>query len=182
MSTQEEPVKSIVLVGFMGCGKTTIGRALEKRLGYAFVDTDDLIVAKAGMRIPEIFERGGETLFRQLEGAVLQELSAPGAPRRILSTGGGIVTRRRNRSLLREMGFVVWLQAPVDTILERTSRNRERPLLQTGNPRETIEHLLAERQPLYHAAADLEVDTSGLDADEIACGILESARYHFAAK
>lgn len=182
MSAPEEPVKSIVLVGFMGCGKTTIGRALEKRLGYEFVDTDQLIESKSGMKIAGIFEKGGETLFRQLEGAVLQELSAPGAPRRILSTGGGIVTRRRNRALLREMGFVVWLQAPVETILERTSRNRDRPLLRNDDPRGTIERLLEERRPMYRAAADLEVDTSGLDADEIACGILESARYHFAAK
>lgn len=174
--------KNIVLVGLMGCGKSTIGRKLQTMLGYPLVDTDQWIEDKAGMTISEIFARRGESVFRELESAVLNELSAPGTPRRIIATGGGIVGRRANRKLLSQLGYVVWLQAPVDVILQRTGRSRDRPLLQTENPRSKIEKLLAERGPLYHEIADLELETAGLETEEIACGILESARYHFAAK
>ncbi len=174
--------KNIVLIGLMGCGKSTIGRKLQTLLGYPLVDTDQLIEEKAGTSIAEIFARRGEPYFRELESAVLQELSAPGTPRRIIATGGGIIGRKANRKLLSQLGYVVWLQAPVEVILQRTGRNRDRPLLQTENPREKIERLLAERSPLYHEIADLELETAGLETEEIACGILESARYHFAAK
>ena len=181
MNTGEPLPKNIILIGFMGCGKSTIGRKLEHLLGYPLVDTDHLIEEKTGTTIADIFAKRGEEYFRQLEAAMLHELAAPDAPRRIIATGGGIVTRKRNRSLIKKLGYVVWLQAPVDVILERTGRNRERPLLHTENPREKIEALLELRQPLYAAAADIEVETIGLDAEEIACGILESARYHFAS-
>jgi shikimate kinase len=174
--------KNIVLIGLMGCGKSTIGRKLQTLLGYPLVDTDQLIEEKAGMAVAEIFARRGEPYFREVESAVLNELSAPGTPRRIIATGGGIIGRKANRKLLSQLGYVVWLQAPVDVILQRTGRNRDRPLLQTENPREKIERLLAERSPLYHEIADLELETAGLETEEIACGILESARYHFAAK
>lgn len=179
MNAGDSLSKNIVLIGFMGCGKTTIGRLLEKLLGYEFVDTDQLIEKKAGMAIREIFAKHGEQRFRELEAAVLQELSAPGTPRRIIATGGGIVTRKRNRRVLKDLGYVVWLQAPAKVILQRTARNRDRPLLQTENPQETIQKMLDERMPLYEETADLEVETVGLDEKEIACGILESARYHF---
>lgn len=174
--------KNIVLIGLMGCGKTTIGRKLQGMLGYPMVDTDQLIEEKAGMSISEIFAKRGEQSFRELESAVLNELTAPNAPRRIIATGGGIIGRKHNRRLLASLGYVVWLQAPVDVILQRTARNRDRPLLQTENPKEKIEKLLVERSPLYHQIADLELETAGLETEEIACGILESARYHFAAK
>ena len=171
--------KNIVLIGFMGCGKTTIARVLGRMLGMPVVDLDQLIEEKAGLPIPRIFAEKGESWFRLLEAAVLQELSAPGQPR-IISTGGGIITRKRSRALLKQLGYVVWLQAPVEVIVERTSRNRDRPLLETADPRARIEALLGERQPLYQAAADLVIDTQGLDPEETACGIIESARYHFA--
>ncbi|MEM1085481.1 MAG: shikimate kinase [Verrucomicrobiota bacterium] len=172
--------KNIILIGFMGCGKSTIGRKLEGLLGYPMVDTDHLIEEKTGERVADIFASRGENYFRELEAAVLMELAAPDAPRRIISTGGGIITRKRNRSLLKQLGYVVWLQAPVAVILSRTTRNRDRPLLDVEDPRGKIESLLSERTPMYSAAADLEVETDDLDAGEIACGILESARYHFA--
>ncbi|MEP4076195.1 shikimate kinase [Haloferula sp.] len=181
MNSGDPLPKNIVLVGFMGCGKSTIGRKLEHLLGYPLVDTDQLIEQKTGTPVAEIFASRGEDYFRELEAAILHELAAPDAPRRIISTGGGIVTRKRNRALIKQLGYVVWLQAPVDIILERTGRNRDRPLLNTDNPREKVESMLAERKPMYAAAADIEVETVGLDAREIACGILESARYHFAS-
>jgi len=170
----------IVLIGFMGCGKSTIGRRLAGMLGVPFVDTDAEIEAKAGMPIARIFEERGEDWFRRLEAAVLQELAAPGAPTRIIATGGGVVGRRANRRLVASLGYVVWLQVSPELVLERTRRNRDRPLLETADPRARIEALLGEREPLYREVADLELDTADLDADEIACGILESARYHFA--
>ncbi len=181
MPSDEALPKNIVLIGFMGCGKSTIGRKLQQMLGYPLVDTDHLIEEKAGMPVTAIFSRRGEGFFRQLESAVLHELAAPQAPRRIVATGGGIVGRKQNRKLLQQLGFVVWLQAPVDVILERTGRSRDRPLLQTENPREKVETLLAQRTPWYRETAHLAVETQGLDAAEIAAGILESARYHFAA-
>lgn len=174
--------QNIVLIGFMGCGKTTIGRRLAQMLGYPFVDSDQLIEQKAGMPIPRIFETRGEGFFRVLEAAVLHELSAPGAAPKIIATGGGIVTRKGNRRLLKQLGYLVWLKAPPEVIQERTRRNRDRPLLASEeDPRAKIDRLLAERDPLYRALADMELDTSGLDFEEIACGILESARYHFSA-
>ena len=174
--------KNIVLIGLMGCGKSTVGRKLQTMLGYPMIDTDHLIEEKTGMSIPEIFARRGEQAFRDLESAILQELSAPHTPRRIIATGGGIVCRKANRKALSKLGYVVWLQAPVDVILQRTSRNRDRPLLQTADPRAKVEQLLLERSPLYHDIADLELETAGLETEEIACGILESARYHFSAQ
>lgn len=172
--------KNIVLIGLMGSGKSTIGRKLQTLLGYPMIDTDHLIEEKARMTVSEIFAKRGEPAFRELESAILNELSAPGTPRRIIATGGGIIGRKANRRLLSKLGYVVWLQAPVDVILQRTARNRDRPLLQDENPRAKIEKLLIERSPLYHEIADLELETAGLETEEIACGILESARYHFA--
>lgn len=180
MPSVESPPKNLILIGFMGCGKTTIGRELGKLLGYPVVDTDQLIESKVGLPIPRIFAERGEDHFRLLESAVLQELSAPGADRRIISTGGGIVTRKRNRRLLARLGFVVWLQIPAEEVLRRTAANRQRPLLETDDRERKIRDLLAEREPLYRETAHCVIETTGLDASEVACGILETARYHFA--
>lgn len=173
--------RNVVLVGFMGCGKTTVGRKLHVLLGYPFIDTDHRIENRAGKSIAAIFADEGEAVFRDMETEVLEELLADPAEQRIIATGGGIVVREANRALLRKLGFVVWLRAPVDTILQRIARNHERPLLRTGDPRERVESLLAERTPFYQAAAHLDVETQGLTCHEVACGILESARYHFAS-
>ena len=100
-------------------------------------------------------------------------------PAVIISTGGGVVGRERNRTLLRQLGYVVWLQAPMSVILERTAKNRDRPLLHTDNPAERIKTLMEHRYPLYAETAHLAVDTAGLDGSELAAGILESARYYF---
>jgi shikimate kinase len=179
MNDSAQPPKNIVLVGFMGSGKSTVGRELHQMLGYPLVDMDQWIEQRAGKPVTAIFADEGEDAFREMETTLIDELALPDAPRRIISTGGGVVGRPENREKLRKLGYVVWLKAPVDVLLERTSRNRERPLLHTENPRERIEALLTLREPWYHETAHLEVDTHGLDSGEIAAGILESARYFF---
>ena len=179
MNEAQTPPKNIVLIGFMGSGKSTVGRELNHRLGYPLVDMDHAIERKAGKPITAIFAEDGEQAFRDMETWLLEELMDPAAPRRIISTGGGVIGREGNRALLRQLGYVVWLHAPLALILERTAKNRERPLLHTDNPRERIEALMAARKPLYSETAHLRIDTSGLDCAELATGILESARYFF---
>ncbi len=179
MNVSQTPPKNLVLIGFMGSGKSTVGRELHHRLGYPLVDMDHVIEQRAGKSIAEIFASEGEEKFREMETALLEELFDPSAPRRIISTGGGVVGRKRNRELLRSLGYVVWLQAPMEVILQRTSKNRDRPLLRTEDPATRITSLLGTRDPLYNETAHLKLDTKGLDCEEIAIGILESARYFF---
>lgn len=179
MNAAETPPKNIVLIGFMGSGKSTVGRELHQRLGYPLVDMDQVIEQRAGKPITAIFAESGEESFRDRETRLLEELSDPAAPRRIISTGGGVIGREENRALLRHLGYVVWLHAPTEVILDRTAKNRDRPLLHTDDPRARVEALLAVRQPLYRETAHLQVDTAGLDCGELATGILESARYFF---
>ncbi|MGL4401417.1 MAG: shikimate kinase [Luteolibacter sp.] len=179
MNGLQTPPKNIVLVGFMGSGKSTVGRELHHRLGYPLVDMDQVIEQRAGKPIAVIFAEDGEEEFREMETRLLGELHDPGVARRIISTGGGVVGREANRALLRQLGYVVWLHAPIATILDRTAKNRDRPLLHTEDPAARIEALLAERKPWYAEVAHLKVDTAGLDCNELATGILESARYFF---
>lgn len=179
MNESQPPPKNIVLIGFMGSGKSTVGRELHHRLGYPLVDMDHVIEHRAGKSIAAIFDEDGEEKFRDMETCLLEELYDPAAPRRIISTGGGAIGREMNRSLLRHLGYVVWLHAPIDVILERTGKNRDRPLLHTDDPRARIEALMAARKPLYEETAHLRVDIHGLDCGELATGILESARYFF---
>ncbi len=177
----EEPAekpRNVVLVGFMGAGKSSVGRRVADSLGLYFVDTDDLIVDRAGKPIPQIFADDGEEAFRDLETAVL-EACADEDDGKVFSTGGGIVLRERNRDLLGRLGFVVWLRASEAGIWERVKNNRERPLLQTENPRETIRLMMADRDSLYEDACDIRIDTDDLDLDETAYGIVESARVVF---
>lgn len=180
MNHQEATPKNIVLIGFMGCGKSTVGRELHQRLGYRLMDIDHIIEETIGKKITEIFREMGEQAFRELETMQLAEISKQTSVRHIISTGGGIVIRPENRTLLRKLGYVVWLRAPEDVIFERTSRNRDRPLLNSPDAREKISSLLAEREPWYRETAHLRVDTAGLESHEVATGILESARYFFA--
>ena len=179
MSETEKPPRNIVLIGFMGSGKSTVGRELHVRLGYPLVDMDQVIEQRAGKPITAIFENDGEAAFREMETALLRELANPAAPRRIVSTGGGVVGSEENRALLRSMGYVVWLDAPAGVIVDRTSKNRQRPLLHTEDPAARIRELMAFREPLYQETAHLKLDTAGLDSGELATGILECARYHF---
>jgi shikimate kinase len=173
------PPKNIVLIGFMGSGKSSIGRELSQILGYPLVDTDSLIVKRTGTSIPETFATEGEEAFRDHESAVLRNLVEEGKERQIIATGGGIIERSANRALLRQLGYVVWLIVSPAEILRRTSRNRDRPLLNNDDPEKTIRTLLNHRIPIYKEAAHEEIETETLTFPEIATGIIESGRYFF---
>jgi len=148
---------SIFLVGLMGAGKTTVGRALARRLNKRFIDSDHEIEARTGVTIPLIFEIEGEASFRQREAEVLSELTSLDDV--VLATGGGAVMRPENRAHLKAGGTVIYLRASVASILQRTGHDKNRPLLQTGDPRQTIERLAREREPYYLEVADLVVET-----------------------
>jgi shikimate kinase len=168
---------NIVLIGFMGSGKTSIGRLVAHRLGFQFIDTDAVIVERAGMQIPEIFSRHGEPWFRDQESCALRSLGI--IQRAVISTGGGIVLRPENRDLLQELGFVVWLTASEDVIFDRVSRNKKRPLLHTPNPRQTVHDLLEQRRPLYTGAAQFTVDSTDLGHEAAAEAVIAEARRAF---
>jgi shikimate kinase len=171
--------KSIVLIGMMGAGKSSVGRCLEQRTGLARFDSDELVSAKLGSSIPEIFAKHGEMAFRDAETVALREFS-PTRPA-IIVTGGGIVLRDENVDLLKRLGIVVWLEAEEETLFERASRRGNRPLLQTEKPRESFSTILRTRTPLYANAADIRVDTTSLKHDQVADLILKEIESRNAA-
>jgi shikimate kinase/3-dehydroquinate synthase len=148
---------NIFLVGLMGAGKTTVGRALAKRLNKRFVDSDHEIEARTGASIPLIFEIEGEQSFRQREAEVIRDLTAQDDI--VLATGGGAVLNTENRNFLKSRGTVIYLRASVNSILQRTGHDKNRPLLQTADPRKTLEDLSRTREPLYREVADIIIDT-----------------------
>jgi len=148
---------NIFLVGMMGAGKTTIGRALARKLGLVFVDTDRELVERTGVPVATIFEIEGEPGFRKREAAVLAELATHDGA--VIATGGGAILDPENRRVMREHGTVVYLRARLESLWERTRRDTTRPLLATADPRGTLATLLEEREPLYLEAAHLVVDT-----------------------
>lgn len=151
----DEP--SIYLVGMMGSGKTTIGKNLARTLHRTFVDLDHEIEARCGVRIPVVFEIEGEAGFRKRESQVLDEMSQ--LPQLILATGGGAIIAPENRDVLKQRGLVVYLRASVEDLYRRTARDRNRPLLATGDARATLKRLLIEREPFYESVADIILDT-----------------------
>ena len=155
---------NIILIGFMGCGKSSIGRRLALRLGYQFLDSDELIATRAESSISEIFALEGEAGFRRRETEELQSLL--GASGIILATGGGAILNPENRTTLRELGLIIWLHADPETLFERAARSRKRPLLEVENPRSTFFYLLESRLQLYAGAADLKVDATGLSHEQ----------------
>lgn len=170
--------ENIYLVGLMGAGKTTIGRQLAKNLGLPFYDSDKAIEESTGVDIPTIFEFEGENGFRDREQKMLQQLTQLKGI--VLATGGGAILREENRNLLKEHGYIVYLQCSVDRILERTRRDTQRPLLKTENPKERIQCLFNEREPLYLSCADYVVDTGIMQSKAVVHHILEeykSAKY-----
>jgi shikimate kinase len=164
--------QSIVLIGFMGAGKSETGRALARKTGRRCLDTDEIVAAHFGLPVMEIFSRFGEGKFRDAETETLGKLS-DGVPA-IIVTGGGIVLRPENVKMLRTMGTVVSLEADEETLFNRISRRSTRPLLQTENPRATLVELLRVREPLYREAADIRLDTSRLTHDEVADAVLKN--------
>jgi shikimate kinase len=166
--------KSIVLIGMMGAGKSCVGRCLQRRTKLALVDTDDVVASKFGVAIPEIFSKYGEQGFREAETQALREL-AP-AKQTIIVTGGGIVLRVKNVDFLKRLGVIVWLDGNEETLFERASRARIRPLLQGENPRETFAQMLQARLPLYAKLGNIRIDTSVLTDEEVAMAILSKLR------
>ncbi len=158
--------RNLVLIGFMGSGKSSVGRELARRWGYRFIDTDAMIRHKYDLSIPDIFAKIGEPSFREAEYQALVRLQGIGST--VIATGGGIVTQPRNLPLLRTLGPVVWLSADQTTIIDRVGKSTHRPMLDQANPEESVTRLLAERAPLYRQAADLLIETSGLTHREVA--------------
>jgi shikimate kinase len=162
--------RSIVLIGMMGVGKSSVGRRLAGRLAIPFVDADAEIEKAAGMSIADIFARHGEAYFRSGEARVIARL-LEGGPQ-VLATGGGAFMNADTRALIKMKGVSIWLQAEYDVLVRRISKRRnERPLLQTANPAETLRQLLIEREPIY-AQADLTVQSREVAHDAIVADIM----------
>jgi shikimate kinase len=163
--------RSVVLVGMMGAGKSTIGRRLSLRLGLPFRDADTEIEAAAGMSIPDIFETRGEADFRDGEVRVIARLLDNGPA--VIATGGGAIMRQETRDRVREKAVSIWLKADADIILRRVKRRSDRPLLQTADPEATIERLIMEREPVY-GQADVTVWSRDVPHEKIVDECLES--------
>lgn len=159
---------NVILVGFMGAGKSVCGRLLARRLGRCFVETDDMIVARDGRSIPEIFSQAGEEGFRRLEGETLEALALKSGE--VIATGGGLPCRDGRMETLKALGTVVWLRGSVARLLERARRAGARPMLE-GRSLDDVEVLHRQREP-YYARAHVTVDTGDLGPDQVVTRIL----------
>jgi shikimate kinase len=168
---------NIVLVGFMGAGKSVSGRLLARRLGRCFVETDDMIVSRDGRSIPEIFRIDGEETFRRLEAETLEALRLKS--RDVIATGGGLPCRDGRMEALRALGIVVWLRGDLGVLLERAGRIGGRPMLERS-PAE-VEALYRSREP-YYARAHVTIDTAGLGVDQVVSRVLAALRESHAAR
>ena len=163
--------RSIVLVGMMGAGKSTIGRRLSARLGMPFLDADAEIEAAAGMSIPDIFESRGEPDFRDGEARVIARLLDSGPA--VLATGGGAFMRQETRDRIRDKAVSIWLKAEAEIIMRRVKRRSDRPLLQTADPESTVERLISEREPVYQQA-DLTIWSRDVPHEKIVDECIEA--------
>jgi shikimate kinase len=163
--------KNIFLIGPMGAGKSAVGRHLARTLHLTFVDSDDEVESRTGVDIAFIFEKEGEAGFRKREAAAIDDLTK--MDNVVLATGGGAVTSDESRSNLGGRGLVVYLYTTVDQQVSRTQKGRERPLLENGDRRKTLEGLLEQRDPLYREIADLIVETDGRKVHSVANEIIE---------
>ena len=161
--------RSVVMVGLMGAGKTSIGRRLAAQIAMPFVDADAEIEAAAGCTIQEIFQRHGEAAFRDGERRVLARLLE--GPPQVIATGGGAYMDPATRALIGARAVAVWLRADIDTLVARTARRNNRPLLNTGDPRATLEQLMQERYPVY-ARADIAIDSQDCPPEETTRAVL----------
>ena len=171
MNEKAPAPKNIYLIGPMGAGKSTVGRHLARLLKKRFVDCDQELEERTGARISLIFELEGESGFRKRERALLEELANEDGL--VLATGGGAVLDRANRALLSRRGFNIYLKAPLELLVSRTSRDRQRPLLQTDDRADRIKALLEERDPLYREVADMIVTSDKRSAKHVAREILK---------
>lgn len=170
--SSEQIRENIYLIGFMGCGKSTVAFRLKKDHGMHLVEMDSQIEREAGMPISQIFAERGEMCFRNMETELLRQLA--GRKDMVVSCGGGAAMREENVQLMKKSGRVVLLTASPETILERVSRSSHRPLLEGKKNVRDIAALMEQRRPAYEAAADLEVSTDGKTPDEICSEILEN--------
>jgi len=163
--------RNIILIGPMGSGKSTIGNIIARRLHREFQDSDHFIEQRTGVDIARIFDVEGEQGFRDRESNALNELLR--ANDRVIATGGGSILREENRQLLKQKGYIIFLDTSVNQQMHRLRRDKKRPLLQTENPRERLETLLAERRPIYLDLADLAVKTDKRVARRLAADIID---------
>jgi len=166
---------NITLIGFMGVGKTAVGRVLAEKLQKNFVELDSLIEQRAGKSIPDIFQQDGETAFRELEIAVTKEVAKD--KNLVIACGGGVVLNKINIDRLRQQSRIVYLTASPGVILKRVANEEgQRPLLEVDNPTLTIREMLSFRKPFYERAADITIDTSKLDIDSVAEQIINKVK------
>ena len=162
---------NLVLIGFMGAGKTTIGRRVARRLGYHFLDMDEHIEREENRKIPEIFAQHGEAAFRHLETQLLKRLRP--VQNTVIASGGGVVVKDGNLDMIKGLGKVFYLKAAVEDIIERVTRSQHRPLLNEENPEEKVKALLAQRAPLYEQA-DCIIETKNLSLHRITSLIIQN--------
>ncbi len=165
-------MKSIYLCGFMGCGKSTIGKVLARKNGCGFIDMDDYIVEHEGMSIPQIFAEKGEKYFRDTETAVIRELADKNA---VIACGGGAMLKKENSEIASEAGIVVYIDIPFEVCYGRISGDTNRPLV-VNNSKEQLEEIYNGRVPVYRENSDVSVDGVG-SAEEIAARIAEAVKY-----
>lgn len=168
--------QNIIFVGPMGAGKTTIGKQLARELGRPFFDSDREIEERTGADIPLIFELEGEEGFRRREKAVIADLTEKQGI--VLATGGGAVLDPENREQLRKHGYVIYLSAPLEQLIHRTSKDRNRPLLQTADPAQKLREILAVRDPLYREVAHTVIETNSSAVRNVVKKLLALAKKH----
>ena len=170
--------KNVILIGFMGCGKTTVGYELAKKLNFTFVDADSAIESEIGMSISQFFAEKGESSFRQLETDYLKKISLKGVAGQVIATGGGMAVSPENQQYMKQLGAVVWLDAKFDLIWQRVKSAKHRPLVQdTKEAKMQLENIYQSRVSAYTEAYDFKIELDKLSLDEIILGVIESIRY-----
>lgn len=157
---------NIILIGFMGCGKSSVGKRLAKQLSFQFLDTDKRIEQKEEKKISAIFAEEGEAYFRKLETETIKEFLEK-TEKTVISTGGGLPLKEENGKLLQQLGFVVYLDVAKETVLQRLAKDTSRPLLQGPDKEKKVDELLEFRRPIYEYTAHITINTNGRSFEEI---------------